>query len=138
MNEEELKKEVVKYKSIREKILRLNEIIKCMRIIYGREYIDLSYNNGFAIYIVKGYAGCIFCEGGAVYRRYQMLKVKNCNKIDYFSCNNCKDKTLCTYCLCEKENCIMITKQKITFWLCTKNIFPKDIRRFITKLLFKN
>ena len=136
MNIGELKKEVEKFKSVREKVLRLNEITKFTSITYGREYVNI-YEGYKPIHIVIGKGGCIFCESGKTFQYFLTLKVKNCNMIDYFSCRNCKDnKLLCAYCLREKQNCLLLTKQKITFWLCTKNIFPKDIRKFIIKLFF--
>ena len=138
MNEDELKKEVEKFKSVREKVLRLNEITKCASITYGLDYTYLVYIDGYVIQFMHGKGGCIFCEDGGMYERFLTLKVKNCNKIQYFTCNKCKNKKLCTSCLREKENCNLQTKQKITFWLCIKNIFPKDIQRLIIKLLFKN
>ena len=137
MNKEELKKEVEKFKSIREKILRLNEIAKFTSITYGLEYMNI-YVEYTPIALCIGKGGCIFCEDGGMYERFLTLKVKNCNKIQYFTCNKCKNKKLCTSCLREKENCNLQTKQKITFWLCMKTIFPKDIQRLIIKLLFKN
>ena len=132
MNEDELKKEVEKFKSVREKVLRLNEITKCASITYGLDYTYLVYIDGYVIQFMHGKGGCIFCGVGRAFTRMITLKVKNCDMIQYYSCNNCKDKTLCAYCLREKQNCNSLTKQKITFWLCTKTIFPKDIRRLIT------
>ena len=137
MNEEELKKEVEKFKSVREKVLRLNEITKFTSITYGREYVNI-YEKDTPIRIVSGTGGCLFCRFTAIRTQFLTLKVKNCNMIEYFSCYNCKDNPLCAYCLREKHKCNFRTKQKITFWLCTKTIFPKDIQRLITKLLFKN
>mgnify|MGYP006318699441 FL=1 len=131
MNEEELKKDLEKYGSTREKVLRLNEITKFTSITYGLDYIYL-YNDYDVIEFMYGYGGCIFCKSDRTYACIMTLKVKNCNKIDYYTCNKCKNKKLCTYCLREKENCNLLTKQKIAFWLCTKTIFPKDIRRLIT------
>ena len=133
MNEDELKKEVEKFKSVREKVLRLNEITKCASITYGLDYTYLVYIDGYVIQFMHGKGGCIFCgASGRAFTRMITLKVKNCDMIQYYSCNNCKDKILCAYCLREKQNCNSLTKQKITFWLCTKTIFPKDIRRLIT------
>jgi len=138
MNEDELKKEVEKFKSVREKVLRLNEITKCASITYGLDYTYLVYIDGYVIQFMHGKGGCIFCGVGRASTRMITLKVKNCDMIQYYSCNDCRHNTLCAYCLREKQNCNSLTKQKITFWLCTKNIFPKDIRRLITNLFFKN
>ena len=131
MNEEELKKEVEKFKSVREKVLRLNEIIKFTSITYGRKYVNI-YEEYTQTRIVSGTGGCLFCESGDTFYRFLKLKVKNRNTIDYYSCYNCEGKTLCTSCLREKENCLLLTKQKITFWLSSQKTFPKDIRRLIT------
>ena len=135
MNIGELKKEVEKFKSVREKVLRLNEITKFTSITYGREYVNI-YEGYKPIHIVIGKGGCLFCESGDTFYCFLKLKVKNCNTIDYYLCNNCKDETLCAYCLREKHKCNFRTKQKITFWLCTKTIFPKDIQKFIINFFF--
>ena len=137
MNIDELKKEVEKYKSIREKVLRLSEITKFTSITYGLDYIYLYIDDNLT-HITDGgigKGGCIFCWGGGTFPYFLTLKVKNCNKMQYFSCNNCKDKTLCAYCLREKETCSLLTKQKVTFWLCFPKM-PKDIRKLITNLFF--
>ena len=135
MNKEELKKEVEKFKSVREKVLRLNEITKFTYIIYGRDCIQLTYKKSI-IDIVEGDGECLFCESVGPYPRFITLKVKNRNFVFYYSCYNCKHKTLCTYCLNEKQNCYLIAKTKIAFMLSTKNIFPKDIQRLIANLFF--
>ncbi len=137
MNEEELKKEVEKFKSVREKVLRLNEITKCASITYGLDYTYLSYNNGYGIHFMHGKGGCIFCGScSKAFTRIMSLKIKNWNNIQYYPCNNCKDKTLCAYCLREKESCNLTTKKKITFYLSSQKTFSKDIRRLITNLFF--
>ncbi len=146
MNEEELKKEVEKFKSVRKKVLRLNEIIKTNKIYYSYNYCSCYDVDGRRIYYFEYYGAgdiyrCLVCHEKNDYPQiYKKLKLTtgNNNYISYQACHLCKDKTLCTYCLREKQNCIFRTKQKIAFWLCTKTIFPKDIRRLITKLLFKN
>ena len=143
MNIKEIKKEIEKYDNIREKVLQLNKILNGDKITYGFDYIDLKLKNNSYLfnYNYERYdIGCLFC-GISINSRYDFtltIKTKTCNEIDYWCCFKCKDKTLCAYCLREKENCNSLTKQKITFWLCTKTIFPKDIQRLIIKLFLKN
>ena len=142
MNIGELKKELEKYGSLREKVLRLNEIGKFKLIIYGSGYVSYKDFNGQYHELIRGGGGCRFCHGVTL-NNYNcdahnvQLKTKNCNVVAYYTCNKCKNKKPCTYCLREKQNCIFLTKQKITFWLCFPKI-PKDIRKLITNLFFKN
>ena len=130
-------------KCVREKVLRLNETGKFYDISFGVDYI-ITYSNGDKTFHHGNSdfnGGCLFCltyTGFDSKRGEITLSTNYCNRILFVTCHLCKDKTLCTYCLREKQNCIFRTKQKIAFWLCTKTIFPKDIRRLITKLLFKN
>ena len=133
----EIRKELEKYTNLREKVLRLNEIGKFNLIVYGAEYIwyyDININTDRRVLIDEG-GGCHFCRGVYCCGYKVQLKSKNCNNVKYYTCYACKDKTLCAYCLREKENCTELTKKKISFWLYGK-IFPKDIRILITNLFF--
>jgi hypothetical protein len=143
---EKIKKELEKYDTTREKVLRLNDIDKYNYIIYGLNYIDIKINNHrYDIYRAKTrlHGGCIICANRTFgYDEHVVLMKKKCNKIKYYLCCNCYSNklTLCTTCLRETTKCREIIKRKITFWLCTskfkKFIIPKDIRRLITNLFF--
>jgi len=142
MNEVEIKKELEKYGTFREKVLRLNEIGKFNKILYGGKYIwYYDIDNGDRHELISGKGGCRFCLcGGAHFLIIVQLKIKNCNNVCYFICLDCKDKNLfdylCAYCLREEHNCSLLTKQKVTFYLSSQKTFPKDIRKLITNLFF--
>lgn len=128
-------------KCLREKVLGLNEIGKFNEIIFGVDYILISRSDEVTFHhgniTFKG--GCLFCLADTNKKLNEIILSTNYyNRVSFITCPLCRDKTLCTYCLREKQNCIFRTKQKIAFWLCTKTIFPKDIQRLIIKLLFKN
>ena len=135
----EIKKELEKYGSLREKVLRLNEIGKFKSIVYGSGYVCYyDFDKNYHI-LINGSSGCRFCHELGYYNDYTVqLKIKNRNVIEYFTCKACSYKKLCAYCLHEKENCTLLTKKKITFILSSKKTFPKDIRKLITNLFFKN
>lgn len=144
MNEEEIKKELEKYDSIREKVLRLNEITNSV-ITYGLDYIDIFCDDTWKIIYLYGKnanGGCIICQNPKCFYGTRRIKFKSVvgkqNDIYYYVClDSCSNASLCTNCLCEKENCKELTKKKITFWLCFPKM-PKDIRKYITNLFFKN
>ena len=137
----EIKKELEKYGSTREKVLRLNELYKFINFIYYwfghirvKEDDICVYIHGDSKYFN---GGCLFCRGIVnMYNIKQItMSIKNHNVIRYYQCNKCKNKPLCTTCL--KDNCNSPTKQKVTFYLSSQKTFPKDIRKFITNLFFK-
>jgi hypothetical protein len=144
MDVEKIKQDLARYDTIREKVLRLNELdnYKYDDIVYGRGYIALESNSFYCRIIDNGGRGCLICEGIFANENYVDLQVAKYNTIKYYLCKSCIDKkvTLCTTCLRETTECREITKRKITFWLCTnkfkKFIIPKDIRRLITYLFF--
>ncbi len=146
---EELQKEIAKYDNTREMVLRLNEITKFHAISCGNTHIDIMSIamsgreiNIFLYYkINSGFRfKCVYCNIPTTFADTLKLKIKNCNKITYSACRSCveyRHKKSCVYCLREKETCNLITKTKITFWLCFPKM-PKDIRKLITNLFFKN
>jgi hypothetical protein len=145
-----IKKELEKYDSIREKVLRLNELDKYIAIIYGVNDVDVTIQVAFnfTATICVFYKNlsfnstCLICKANGSVNGFHLIKsnIKNCNSIQYCMCQDCHDKNckLCATCLRESQECSTLTKQKITFWLCTKKftkfIIPKDIRRLITNL----
>jgi hypothetical protein len=153
VNKDQIAKELEKYDTIREKVLRLNELDKYYAIIYGVDYVKISilvtFDMNVDVYVVGEKSRldiiCLICKTNYVYT-YCSIKanIKNCNTIKYYICYDCRDKNykLCATCLQESKECAAITKIKITFWLCTnkftKFTIPKDIRRLITNLFFIN
>jgi hypothetical protein len=149
MDPDTITKELKKYDSMREKVLRLNELGKYNCIIYGLDYlaIDVPICRINLVGPVNiNFESCIICKKAyideymVIYINFITSNIKNCknrNKIQYYVCNSCKNKNykLCTTCLRESPNCATLTKQKITFWLCVSTI-PKDIRRIIINLFF--
>jgi hypothetical protein len=136
------RKELKKYESMREMVLRLNELGK-FNITYGLGYVATP-----TIYLVKDgngcNGGCLACKNYTIgtYDKYIISNIQNCNTIRYYLCDDCRDKNykLCATCLRESKECAALTKIKITFWLCathkfTKFIIPKDIRRLIINFL---
>jgi hypothetical protein len=145
MSVEKIIKDLARYDTIREKVLRLNEIDKFDNIHYGYGYITIKVNNDYFDIIDNNERGCVNCGNIRVRicnKKYVKLQVAKCNTILFYLCESCIDKklTLCNTCLRESTECREITKRKITFWLCTnkfkKFIIPKDIRRLIINLFF--
>lgn len=139
----EIKRELEKYGSVREKVLRLNEIGN-FKIFYGVDYIDVVGDDELVNihYEKNAKGGCIICQYPKYYYGTRRIQLKSVvgkqNNIYYYVClDRCSNKSLCTNCLREKQNCSLSTKQKITFWLCFPKM-PKDIRKLITNLFFKN
>jgi hypothetical protein len=133
MEVKEIRNELVKYRTIREKVLRLNEIDKYDCIYYGHGFVDVVKNNVYYFVIDKSHYGCLICGNNSTVLRSLKLQVKKHNEIYFPLCDYCINKKLCTICLCEKTECNEITKRKTTFWLCVtyKFIIPKDIRKLI-------
>jgi hypothetical protein len=147
-----ISKELEKYDTQREKVLRLNELGNYYCISYGNKYIYTIISNGYIqgkfvcniIGIGVQQDGCLFCKSTTYNITGNIqLKIKNCNKVCYYLCLTCYSKNckLCTTCLRELKECAAIKKIKTiktTFWLCAthKFIFPKDICRIIINLFF--
>jgi hypothetical protein len=141
MDVDAIRKELEKYDSMREKVLRLNELGKYDVITYGLDYISIKNINRlkFVANTKNNWKGeCLICKGFFPNICFVKSNIGNYNNIEYYLCNNCCNfgNKLCATCLRPPIECYTIKKQKITFWLCaTKFIIPKDIRRIITNLI---
>jgi hypothetical protein len=145
MNVDAIRKELEKYESQREKVLRLNELGKYDVIYYGYDNIVVFIKSTSIYFYTKDYdrhRKCLLCLTHFLKSEYVantsiISNIKNRNEIRYCICERCDryKRRLCATCLRELTECHTITKQKITFWLCVSTI-PKDIRRLITNLFF--
>jgi hypothetical protein len=147
MDLDAIRKELEKYDSIREKVLRLNELGKYECIYYGHDHVQIDTYKIWHINVVPSksdsWSGCLIC--GAPPRRRFKCSIKsifnNYNVIEYHLCEECHNKNckLCKICLRELKACAAIKKIKTTFLLCatkfTKFRIPKDIRRIIINFL---